>query len=117
MTAVRTPGDLVEQAPLVRRAAQVDAVGVAVGPQLLPPQLAPVGPGVEATAQAAAGAGELPGQVVGDLVRVHDQGGQLLAGRSLAQVVVAKIRELQVDDVEPPGAQDPVQGSAAALAA
>ena len=104
------PGHLVEQAPLVRRAAQVDPVGVAVGPQLLPPQLAPVGPGVEATAQAAAGAGELPGQIVGDLVRVHDQGRQLLAGRSLAQVVVAKVRELQVDDVEPLGAQDPVQG-------
>ena len=34
----------------------------------------------------------------------------MLAGRSLAQVVVAKIRELQVDDVEPLGAQDPVQG-------
>ena len=110
MTAVRAPGHLVEQAPLVRRAAQVDPVGVAVGPQLLPPQLAPVGPGVEATAQAAAGAGELPGQVVGDLVRVHDQGRELLAGRSLAQVAVAKVRELQVDDVEPPGAQDPVQG-------
>ena len=103
-------GHLVEQAPLIRRAAQVDAVGVAIGPQLLPPQLAPVGPGIEATAQAAAGAGELPRQVVGDLVRVHDQGRRLLAGRSLAQVVVAKIRELQVDDVEPPGAQDPVQG-------
>ena len=74
------PGHLVEQAPLVRRAAQIDAVGVAIGPQLLPPQLAPVGPGVEATAQAAAGAGELPGQVVGDLVRVHDQGGSLSPG-------------------------------------
>ena len=83
-------GDLVEQAPLVRRAAQVDAVGVAVGPQLLPPQLAPVGPGVEAAGQAAACAGELPSQVVGDLVRVHDQRRELLAGRSLAQVAVAK---------------------------
>ena len=102
-------GRLVEQAPFIRRAAQVDAVGVAVGPQLLPPQLAPVGPGIKATAHVAAGAGELPRQVIGDLVRVHDQGWQLLAGRSLAQVVVAKIRELQVDDVESPGAQDPVK--------
>ena len=83
-------GHLVEQAPLVCCAAQIDPVGVAIGPQLLPPQLAPVGPGIQATAQAAAGAGELPRQVVGDLVRVHDQGRGLLAGRGLAQVVVAE---------------------------
>ena len=102
-------GDLVEQAPLVRRAAQVDPVGVAIGAELLTPKLAPVRPNVETTTQASAGEGELPGQVVGDLVRVYDQGWWLLPGRSLAQVVVAKIRELQVDDVEPPRAQDPVQ--------
>ena len=65
--------DFVEQALLVRRAAQVDAVGVAVGPQLLPPQLAPVGLGVETAGQAAAGARVLPGQIVVDVVRVHDQ--------------------------------------------
>jgi hypothetical protein len=53
-------GHLVEEATFIQRAAQVDAVGVAVGPQLLPPQLAPVGPGKEATTQLAAGAGELP---------------------------------------------------------
>ena len=102
--------DLVEQAPLVIRTAQVDPVGIPVRPQFLPPQLAPIGPGVEATAQAAASAGELPGQIVGDLVRVHDQRRQPLAGRSLTQVGVAEIRELQVDDVEPLGAQDAIQG-------
>ena len=44
-------GRLVEQALFIRRAAHIDAVRVAVGPQLLPPQLAPVGAGVEATAR------------------------------------------------------------------
>ena len=36
--------------------------------------------------------------------------GEPLAGWSLAQIAVAKERKLQVDDVGPPGAQDPVQG-------
>ena len=86
-----SPGNLVQQALLVHRAAQIDSIGVPVGPQLLPPQLAPVGPGVKTTVQAAAGARKLPSQVVGDLVRVHHQGRQPLAGRSLAQVTVAKV--------------------------
>src|SRR5262249_51818026 len=68
---------LVEQAPLVRRAAQVDPVGVAIGAELVTPKLAPVGPGIEAAAQASAGAGELPRQVVGDLMRVDDQAWRL----------------------------------------
>ena len=102
-------GRLVEQAPFIRRAAQVDAIGVAVGPQLLPPQLAPVGPGINTTAHVASGARELPRQIMGDLVRVHDQGRRLLAGRSLAQIVVAKIGELQVDHIESLSAQDPVE--------
>ena len=104
-------GRLVEQALFIRRAAHIDAVRVAVGPQLLPPELAPIGAGIEAAAHASAGAGELPRQVVGDLMRVHDQGWRLLAGRSLAQVVVAEIRELQVDHVESLGVQDPVEAS------
>ena len=103
-------GHLVEQATLICRAAQIDPVCVAIGTQLLTPQLAPVGPGIQATAQTAVGPGELPRQVVGDLVRVYDQRWWLLPRRGLAQVVVAKVRELQVDDVEPLGAQDPVQG-------
>ena len=52
----------------------------------------------------------MPRQVMGYLMRVHDQERELLAGRSLAQVVVAKIRELQVDNVESPRAQHPVEG-------
>jgi hypothetical protein len=38
------------------------------------------------------------------------RGWELLAGRSLAQIAVAKTRELQVDKVEPRAAQDLVQG-------
>ncbi len=40
---------------------------------------------------------------------VHDQERELLAGWSLAQIAVAEERELQVDDVEPLGAQNPVE--------
>ena len=104
------PGTCVEQALLVRSAAKVDAVGIPVGPQLLAPQLAPVGCGVESTDQVAAGARILPGEVVVDVVGVHDQGRRLLARRSLTQIAVAEERELQIDDVEPRGAQNPVQG-------
>ena len=44
-------------------------------------------------------------------MRVHDQGWRLLPGRSLAQVVVAEIRELQIDHIESLAAQDPVEAS------
>ena len=71
--------DLVEQTLLVLGAAQIDAIGLTVDTEFLASQLAPVRTGVEATAEVCAGAGELPGQVVGDLVRVHDQTRQLLA--------------------------------------
>ena len=46
------PGDFVEQAPFVFRAAKVDPIGIAVGPQLFPLQLAPIDPGVKAVGQA-----------------------------------------------------------------
>src|SRR5215813_4283696 len=48
-------------------------------------------------------------QVVVDVVGVDDDGRELFAGRSLAQVAVAKERELQVHNVERPGAQHPIQ--------
>ena len=79
-------GNLIEQTLFVRGAAKVDAVGGAVGLKLLPPQLAPVGFGVEPTARAATGAGVLPGQIIVDLVRVDDQARQPLAGWRLPQV-------------------------------
>ena len=102
-------GDFVEQALLICPAAQVDAVGITIGSQFFAPQLAPIDPGVEAADQAAAGAGILSGEVVVDVVRVHDQGRELLAWWSLTQVAMAKEGELQVDDVEPLGAQNFVE--------
>jgi hypothetical protein len=61
------------------------------------------------TAEARAGDGELPRQVVGDLVRVHDEGREFLAGRGLTQTAMAKVGELEVDNVEPLGTQDLIQ--------
>ena len=55
------PGDYVEQAPFVFRAAKVDPIRIAVGPQLFPPQLAPIGRGVKAAGHAFSSAGILPG--------------------------------------------------------
>jgi hypothetical protein len=55
------PGDFVEQTPFVFRAAKVDPIGIAVGPQLFPPQLAPIDSGVKAVGQASSIAGILPG--------------------------------------------------------
>jgi hypothetical protein len=46
--------------------------------------------------QAAAIARILPSQVVVDVMRVHDEGRALLAGRILAQIAVTKERELQL---------------------
>ena len=71
MTSVR----LVEKA-LVRRAAQVDAVGVAVGSQITS-----VGAGVTRRPKLSPVRANLWGQVVGDLVRAHDRGGSLSPGR------------------------------------
>ena len=55
------PRDFVEQAPFVFRAAKVEPIGIAVGPQLFSPQLAPIDPGVKAVGQASSTAGILPG--------------------------------------------------------
>src|SRR5262249_1683960 len=102
-------GDVIEQAPLVGRAAQVDAVGIAVGPKLLAPQLAPIGVSIQTTAQTAAGASKLAGGGVGDLVGIHDQRGSRRPGGGVTQVEVSKVRDLKVEYVKPPTAQDPVQ--------
>src|SRR6516225_4069806 len=45
-------GDLIEQAPLVLRAAQIDPVSLAIDAKFLAPQLAPVRAGVEPAAYA-----------------------------------------------------------------
>ena len=73
MTAVRASGIWSKQTLLVLGAAQIDPVGLAISAELLAFQLAPVCTGIEATAQGRAGDSELPGQIVGDLVRVHDE--------------------------------------------
>src|SRR5258708_5941986 len=66
-------GDLIAHTPLVRFAAEIHAVSVTVSLQLFPSQLAPIDPGIGTARQAAADAGELPGQVVGNFVRVDEE--------------------------------------------
>jgi hypothetical protein len=102
-------GDIVEQALLVRNAAEIDAIGAAIGPEFFPPQLAPVGFGVQTAEQAAAGARVLSCQIVVDVVGIHDQGRDLGAGWRLTQVAMAEEGEFEVDDIEPFGAQHLVE--------
>lgn len=91
--------NLFEQALLVGYAAEIDAIGVAIGREFFPPQLAPVGLDVQPAADAS-DAGVLPGEIVVDVVGVNDQDRCRFAGWHLAQIAVAKEREFQVDDVK-----------------
>ena len=102
-------GDIVEQALLVGDAAEIDAVGAAVGAEFFAPQLAPVGFGVQTAERAAAGARVLPRQIVVDVVGVHDQGRDLGAWWCLSQVAMAEEGEFEIDDVESFGAQHLVE--------
>jgi hypothetical protein len=51
----------VGEAPFVFRASKVDPIGIAVGPQLFAPQLAPIDTSVNAVGQTSSGAGILLG--------------------------------------------------------
>ena len=102
--------DLAEEASLVRRAAQIHAIGGAISAKLFPAQLAPIGGGVKASDQAGVGLRILAGQIVVDVVRIHDHRWTAFAGRSLPEIAVAEEREFEVDDVEPRRAQNPIEG-------
>ncbi len=102
-------GNLGADALRVERAAGADAVRRVEGGHLLAAQLPPVERGVEAAAAAAPALGELPHQLPGDLVRVEDQRRQRRAFWRLLQAQVREVGELEVDDVEAPALQQPIE--------